>query len=346
MRRTREVGEVKEKPTAATIAQGSPSRAGALEFARQVLRIEARALSGLAERFDEEVFDRALQLLLDCRGRVVCCGMGKSGIIGKKVAGTLASTGSPAFFLHPAEAGHGDLGMVVEGDVVIAISHSGETKEVVAMLPSIKRLAVPLIALVGELDSTLAGEADVALYVGVEEEACPLGLVPTASTTAALAMGDALAMALLLERGFSAEDLAAVHPRGGIGRRLLRVRHVLHTGSELPRIEVSATIEEVVNEISRKGLGMTSVVNEDGRLVGVVTDGDLRRLLGKGARALEGRVSDYMTPGPICVDADALATEALRMLEEKKITSLLVVDEDGRPEGVVHLHDLWRTEMI
>ena len=330
---------------------GSPEhqpsrRSNALRFAREVLRIEATALADLVERFDEMAFDRALQYLVECHGRVVCTGMGKSGVIGKKLAGTLASTGSPAFFLHPAEAGHGDLGMIVEGDVLIAISHSGGTKEVVALLPTIKRLGVPLIVLVGNADSVLAHEADVAIDAGIEKEACPLGLVPTASTTAALAMGDALAMALLDERGYSADDLAAVHPRGGIGQRLLRVRQVMHRESEVPRVEVSRPLADVVAEMSSKGLGMTSVVNAGGSLIGIITDGDLRRLLERGPRALEGEAGDFMTPSPTCVNGDALATEALRLMEEGKITSLMVVDQDGKPEGVVHLHDLWRTQMI
>ncbi len=325
---------------------GQSRRGGALQFAREVLRIEATALSNLAERFDESAFDRALQHLVECRGRVVCTGMGKSGIIGKKLAGTLASTGSPAFFLHPAEAGHGDLGMLVEGDVLIAISHSGGTKEVVALLPAVKRLGVPLIVLVGNSDSVLAREADVAIDAGIEKEACPLGLVPTASTTAALALGDALAMALLDERGYSADDLAAVHPRGGIGQRLLRVRQIMHREEEVPRIDATEPLASVVAEMSRKGLGMTSVVDDTGALIGIITDGDLRRLLERGPDALEGIAGDFMTQNPTCVRAEALATEALRLMEEGKITSLMVIDQDGRPEGVVHLHDLWRTQMI
>ncbi len=326
--------------------RGQSRRSNAIRFAREVLRIEANALSDLAERFDETTFDRALQYLVECRGRVVCTGMGKSGVVGKKLAGTLASTGSPAFFLHPAEAGHGDLGMLVEGDVLIAISHSGGTKEVVALLPTVKRLGVPLIVLVGDPDSVLAKEADVAIDAGIEKEACPLGLVPTASTTAALAMGDALAMALLDERGYSADDLAAVHPRGGIGQRLLRVRHVMHKEAEVPCIAASEPLASVVAEMSSKGLGMTSVVDDKGSLVGIITDGDLRRLLERGLQALDGQAGEFMTQNPTCVNAEALATEALRLMEEGKITSLMVIDQDGRPEGVVHLHDLWRTQMI
>jgi arabinose-5-phosphate isomerase len=331
----------------AAMKVASARRRRALELAREVLRIEALALTQLADRFEPEAFDRALDLLLGCAGRVVVSGMGKSGIIARKLAGTLASTGSPALFLHPAEAGHGDLGMLVEGDVLIAISQSGNTNEVVAMLPTIKRLGVPLIAIVGAEGSTLGREADVVINAAVEQEACPLGLVPTASTTAALAVGDALAMALLEERGFSADDLAANHPRGSLGRQLLRVAHVMHTGAEMPMVAEGAGMAEVLAEMSAKGLGMTTVAGEAGRLVGVITDGDLRRLLEtRGEAALGTHAGDWMTPEPVCIRADALATEALRRMEESKITSLPVVDDEHRPEGVVHLHDLWRTEMI
>ncbi len=323
------------------------ARESALELALEVLRIEAAALSRLADRFDAATFDEALDILLGCGGRVVVSGMGKSGVIGRKLAGTLASTGSPALFLHPAEAGHGDLGMLIEGDVLIAISQSGETKEVVAMLPSIKRIGVPLIAIVGDTGSTLGREADVALDAGVEKEACPLGLVPTASTTAALAVGDALAMALLEERGFSADDLAAHHPKGNLGSQLLRVHHVMHTGDGIPLVKASAGTAEVLAEMSAKSLGMTTVVDDDGGLVGVITDGDLRRLFEEsGAEAMQRDAAAWMTADPACVGADALATEALRIMEERRITSLPVIDGERRPEGVVHLHDLWRTEMI
>ena len=325
----------------------SDTRTRALALARDVIRVEAATLERLADRFDAEAFSRALDVLLGCHGRIVVSGMGKSGIIGRKLAGTLASTGSPALFLHPAEAGHGDLGMLVEGDVVVAISHSGETKEVVAMLPSVKRLRSPLIVLVGDPESTLGREADVVLDVGVEQEACPLGMVPTASTTAALAMGDALAMALVEERGFSADDLAANHPRGSLGRQLLRVHHVMHTGDDMPEIGVGASLSEVLAAMTAKGLGMTTVVDDDGCLVGVITDGDIRRLVEAGGGATtEMPAGDWMTPEPVCVRADVLATEALNMMEESRITSLPVVCGEGKPEGVVHLHDLWRTEMI
>lgn len=326
---------------------GGGARQNALDLAREVLRIEARALASLADRFDDVAFDRALDILLGCGGRVVVSGMGKSGIIARKLAGTLASTGSPALFLHPAEAGHGDLGMIVEGDVLVAISQSGDTEEVVALLPAIKRLGVPLIAVVGDASSTLAREADVTLDAGVEQEACPLGLIPTASTTAALAVGDALAMALLAERGFSADDLAAHHPRGNLGRQLLRVHHLMHTADDMPVVSAADPLGDVLQEMSAKGLGMTLVVDEDGRLDGVITDGDLRRLLqDEGSSSLERTAADWMTRDPVCIDGGALATEALRLLEQSRITALPVVDNERRPQGVVHLHDLWRTEMI
>lgn len=335
--------ESERRPT----GPGRGHRQDALELAREVLRIEARALARLADRFDADAFDRALDILLGCAGRVVVSGMGKSGVIARKLAGTLASTGSPALFLHPAEAGHGDLGMIVEGDVLVAISQSGDTQEVVALLPAIKRLGVPLIAVVGDTSSTLAREADVTLDAAVEQEACPLGLIPTASTTAALAVCDALAMALLQERGFSADDLAAHHPRGNLGRQLLRVHHVMHSAEDMPVVTASDALHEVLQEMSAKGFGMTLVVDDDGRLDGVITDGDLRRLLqDEGAAGLDRSAADWMTREPVCIDAAALATEALRLLEQSRITSLPVVDGDRRPQGVVHLHDLWRTEMI
>lgn len=320
-------------------------RCASLRVAREVLRIEADALDKLAREIDEEAVGQALDLLMGCAGRIVCTGMGKSGIIAKKIAGTLASTGSPAFFLHPAEAGHGDLGMIVDGDVVVALSHSGETAEVLSLLPAIRRLGVKLVALVGEPCSTLAQEADVTLRVGIDSEACPLGLAPTASTTAALAMGDALAMALLSERGLSADEFASFHPRGALGRALVRVRDVMHMGDQVPRARVDTPLAAAVQEMSRKGLGMSVIEDDDGRLAGIVTDGDLRRMLERQVD-LQRPVSACMTADPVTVSADALATEALRMMEERRITSLIVADGDRRVLGVVHLHDLWRTQMV
>jgi len=320
-------------------------RRASLEVARQVVRTEAAALEKLEREFDEAAFGDALDVLLACSGRIVCTGMGKSGIIAKKLAGTLASTGSPAFFLHPAEAGHGDLGMIVDGDAVIALSHSGNTAEIVGLLPSMRRIDVRLIAFVGNMDSSLARESDVVLHVGIEEEACPLGLAPTASTTAALALCDALAMALLQERGFGPEDFAGLHPRGSLGRRLLRVAAVMHAGDQLPCVPQSAPLRDAVAEMSAKGLGMTVICDPDGGVAGILTDGDLRRLMER-ETSLDLSVVECMTVEPAQIGPDALATEALRLLEEGRITCLAVIDESARLVGVVHLHDLWRTQMI
>lgn len=320
-------------------------RRASLEVARQVVRTEAAALVKLERDLDETALGAALDALLACTGRIVCTGMGKSGIIAKKLAATLASTGSPAFFLHPAEAGHGDLGMIVDGDVVIALSHSGNTAEIVSLLPAMRRLDVSLITLVGSMESTLAREADVVLHVGIDEEACPLGLAPTASTTAALALGDALAMALLEERGFGPEDFASFHPRGSLGRRLLRVSNVMHTGDQLPSVPRTVPLRDAVAEMSAKGLGMTVICDPDNRVAGILTDGDLRRLMERDA-TLDQPVADCMTAEPARIGPKALATEALRLLEEGRITCLAVTDESACLVGVVHLHDLWRTQMI
>jgi arabinose-5-phosphate isomerase len=328
-----------------TDAPRASRRQAALGVARQVLQTEAAALARIADGMDETAFSAGLDLLLASCGRIVCMGMGKSGIIARKLAGTLASTGSPALFLHPAEAGHGDLGMMVDGDVVVALSHSGETAELVGLLPAVRRLDVGLIAIVGAPDSTLGREADVVLHVDIDAEACPLGLAPTASTTAALALGDALAMALLEERGISAEDFAAYHPRGALGRRLLRVANVMHTGAQIPRVAASGSLRAAITEMSAKSLGMTVVTDAQGRAQGVITDGDLRRLLERGDD-LEQTAATAMTGAPATVEPDALATEALRILEERRITALVVVDDDQTVIGVVHLHDLWRTQLV
>ncbi|NKB87995.1 MAG: KpsF/GutQ family sugar-phosphate isomerase [Acidobacteria bacterium] len=326
-------------------AESAERRRASLDVARQVLRTEAAALEALAQDMDEAAVGDALDLLLAFDGRIVCTGMGKSGIIAKKLAGTLASTGSPAFFLHPAEAGHGDLGMIVDGDVVVALSHSGNTAEIVGLLPAMRRMGVRLIAMVGNTESTLAREADVVLHIGIEEEACPLGLAPTASTTAALALGDALAMALLEERGFGPEDFAGFHPRGSLGNQLLRVSKVMHTQEQLPQVSSDASLREAIAEMSAKGLGVTVVRGADGTVAGILTDGDVRRLMER-ETALEIAVSECMTPDPACIEPEALATEALRVLEERRITCLTVVDSTGCLLGVVHLHDLWRTQMV
>ena len=313
-------------------------------FARKVLQTEAAAILALVDRVDDG-FDHAVRILLECRGRVIVTGMGKSGIICRKIAATLASTGTPAHFLHPAEAIHGDLGVIQADDVVIALSNSGETEELLRLLETIKRLGARLITISGSQASTLAQASDVALDCHVSEEACPMNLVPTASTTAALALGDALAMTLLTAKGFGEEDFANLHPGGKLGKRLLRAHQLMHTGDGLPTVTTATPMREVVEEISRKGLGMTCVV-EDGRLAGVITDGDLRRHMRLSANLLERTAGDVMTRHPATIPRDTLAAEVLLLLEQRKITSIVVIGDDGQAEGVVHLHDLWRTEMF
>jgi len=315
-----------------------------LVLARKVLQTEAAAILGLVDRLDGR-FAAAVMMLKECRGRVIVTGMGKSGIISRKIAATFSSTGTPAFFMHPAEAIHGDLGMIQRDDVVIALSHSGETGEVLRLLETIRRLGARIIAITGSPGSTLAQAADVALDCHVTEEACPMNLVPTASTTAALALGDALAMTLLVEKGFREEDFASLHPGGKLGKRLMRVDRLMHTGDELPIVDSATGMRDVVDEMSRKGLGMTCVV-EDGRLVGVITDGDLRRHMRRGGDVLPLRAAEVMTPRPIAIERRLLAAQALHIMEDRKITSLVVADGDGRVEGVLHLHDLWRTELF
>lgn len=316
-----------------------------LDLARKVLRTEAAAILGLVERIDA-TFDRAVQLLYECDGRVIVTGMGKSGLICRKIAATLSSTGTAAWFLHPAEAIHGDLGAIRDNDVVIALSHSGETEELIRLLESIRRIGARLIALTGDPSSTLARASDVTLNCGVTEEACPMNLVPTASTTAALAMGDALAMTLLVRKGFREEHFASLHPGGKIGRRLMRVEHVMHAGEAAPVVRVSAAMAEVFHEMSDKRLGMTCVIEEDGRLAGIFTDGDLRRLMARVSNVLALSASDVMTRNPITIAPGLLAVEALKVMETHTITSVVVVDSQLAVLGVVHLHDLWRTQMI
>jgi arabinose-5-phosphate isomerase len=312
----------------------------ALDLARRVLRTEAAAILGLVDRVDAE-FERAVQLLYECRGRVIVTGMGKSGIICRKIAATLSSTGTSAFFLHPAEAIHGDLGAIRDDDIVLALSHSGETDEILKLLESIRRIGARLIALTGDPDSTLARAADVALNCGIANEACPMNLVPTASTTAALAMGDALAMTLLVRKGFGEEQFASFHPGGKIGRRLMRVEHVMHAGESAPVVKTSTRMPDVVHEMSSKRLGMTCVVDDNGRLVGVVTDGDLRRLMSRTSDVVGRTAAEVMTPKPVTIARTVLAVEALKVMETHKITSVVVVDGERAVEGVVHLHDLW-----
>ncbi len=317
-----------------------------LETARRVLRIEAEAIEGLLERLDER-FNRAVELLFGCQGRVVITGMGKSGLIGRKIAATLASVGTPALFLHPAEALHGDLGMLVEGDALVAISYGGDTEEILELLDSAKRLGIPLVTLTGNPNSALARASDVVLDIGVKEEACSLNLAPTASTTATLAMGDALAIALLERRGFREEDFARLHPGGRIGKRLQRVESLMHTGENLPRVSPATPIPDVIYEISRKGLGMAAVVEDSNRLAGIITDGDLRRLMERRKQqTLELTAADCMTRNPVTIQRTELAASALRLMEQRKITSVLVVDAANRLEGVVHIHDLWTLELF
>jgi arabinose-5-phosphate isomerase len=316
-----------------------------LELARKVLRTEAAAIMGLVDRIDD-TFERAVELLYECRGRVIVTGMGKSGIICRKIAATLSSTGTSAWFLHPAEAIHGDLGAIREDDVMLALSHSGETDELLQLLESVRRIGARVIALTGNAKSTLARAADVTIDCGIAEEACPMNLVPTASTTAALAMGDALAMTLLVRRGFREDQFASLHPGGKIGRRLMRVENAMHSGDSAPVVLTTTPMPDVIHEMSSKRLGMTCVVDARRRLVGVLTDGDLRRLMSRTANVLTLTAGDGMTPNPITIRRELLAVEALKIMETHKITSIVVVDEQGFVEGVVHLHDLWRTQMI
>lgn len=316
-----------------------------LALARRVLQTEADAILSLRDRVDGS-FERAVSVLLECRGRVIVTGMGKSGIICRKIAATLSSTGTPAFFLHPAEAIHGDLGALHKDDVVLALSYSGETDEILRLLETIKRLGAQLIALTGDARSTLGQAADVVLDCHVSEEACPMNLVPTASTTAALALGDAIAMTLLVAKGFNQEDFASLHPGGKLGKRLMRVEQLMHGGEAMPLVSRSTPMRDVIYEMSRKGLGMTTVLDDDRRLAGIITDGDLRRHMSRSSDTLERSAHEVMTTSPVTVLRTTLAVEALHVLEQRKITAVVVVDADGRAEGVVHLHDLWRTQMI
>ena len=320
-----------------------------------VVRIEAAALHALADRIAGPMaaaFQRAVDLMFSCTGRVVVTGMGKSGLIARKIAATLSSTGSPALYLHPVDAMHGDLGMVVRGDVVLALSASGETEEILALLATIKRLQVSLIAMTGDAVSstrisTLASAADVALDCSITEEACSLGLAPTASTTTMLALGDALAVTLSEKRGFKEEDFANLHPGGKLGKRLARVDSLMHSGDDLPCVLPQTKMPDVIYEMSRKKLGITAVVDSQKKLLGIVSDGDLRRLLEKrGKDVLDLSATEAMTKNPKTIAAGEFAATALALMEEKKITSLMVVDGDGMLEGIVHLHDLWGTEMM
>ncbi|HUC75461.1 MAG TPA: KpsF/GutQ family sugar-phosphate isomerase [Vicinamibacterales bacterium] len=320
---------------------------GDRSLARKVLETEAAAILSLVNRLDAQ-FDCAVQILRQCQGRVIVTGMGKSGIICRKIAATFASTGTPAFFLHPAEAIHGDLGVIQPEDVVVALSYSGETDELLRLLETIRRLGAKLIAITGGPRSTLAQAADVALDCSVTEEACPMNLVPTASTTAALAIGDAIAMTLLVEKGFRQEDFASLHPGGKLGKRLMRAEALMRAGDRCPIVQVSTPMRDVIYEMSRKGLGMTCVVDSDDTLVGIITDGDLRRQMERSVDIRTMAAGDVMTRHPISVSRRTLAVEALNIMEQRKITAVVVADGDQpkRVAGVVHVHDLWRMELF
>jgi arabinose-5-phosphate isomerase len=317
-----------------------------LATAKRVLRIEAEAITSMIERLNER-FEKAVEILFQCKGRVVVTGLGKSGLIGRKTAATFASTGTPSFFLHAAEALHGDLGMLTANDVLLAISSSGETEELLELVEAVKRLGIPLITLTAKPRSTLAGASDVVLDIAVKEEACSLNLAPTASTAAGMAIGDALAIALLERRGFKEEDFAALHPGGRLGKKLRRVESLMHAGEAAPRVLPTAKMPEVIYEMSRKGLGLTAVTERNGQLLGIVTDGDLRRMMLKSKEnVLELTAADCMTRTPTTLPKTELAASALRVMEEKKITSVLIVDSGGRLEGVVHIHDLWTLQLF
>ncbi len=325
---------------------GNPSPDALLASARRVFEIERDALGAVHDRLDGG-FTRACELILATQGRVVCIGMGKSGHIARKIAATLASTGTPAFYVHPGEAGHGDLGMITDADIVLALSNSGETDELVTLLPVLARQGNQLIAMTGRPQSTLARQADAHIDASVPAEACPLDLAPTSSTTAALVLGDALAVALLEARGFTAADFARSHPAGALGRRLLlHIRDVMHAGDDVPRVADSATLGEALMEMSRKRLGMTAVVDDDGRLAGLFTDGDLRRALDSGADVRGTRIDEVMTRDPKAIGADDLAVEAAQMMETHKINALLVLDDERRVVGALNIHDLLRARVV
>lgn len=313
---------------------------------KNVLEIEAKAVKDLASRLDAN-FAQAVELLAQAKARVIVMGMGKSGIIGRKIASTLASCGTPAIFIHPAEAGHGDLGMIVKEDIVIAISYSGDTREIVDLLDFVKRIGVKLISITGIKDSKLAQYSDIVLEAKVEREAEPSGMVPTASSTAALALGDALAIALMTKKGFTEQDFAFVHPKGQAGRKLLKIKMLMHTGGQIPQVKPDTPMEAVLEEISSKKLGMTCVIDDKKKLTGIITDGDLRRMMQKyGISFLKKKARECMTPAPITIDKEDLAARALNIMEERRITSLVVTNSQKQVKGLIHLHDLWRTEMF
>lgn len=317
-----------------------------LETARRVLQIEAQAIHDALARLDA-TFDRAVDILFSCKGRVALTGMGKSGIVARKIASTFSSTGTPSFFLHPAEALHGDLGMLARGDAMLAVTYGGETGEIIVLLDALKRLEISLVTLTGSTKSTIAQASDVVLDASVNEEACSLNLAPTASTAVAMALGDALAVSLLERRDFRHDDFAALHPAGSLGKRLLRVDKIMHTGSALPRVAPQTLMPDVFHEMSAKKLGMTTVVNGDGTLAGILTDGDLRRLMEKnGGATLSMTIAQCMNRTPQTVSPAVLASEALALMEKRKITSVVVIDDARRLLGVVHLHDLWGLQLV
>ena len=317
----------------------------ALAEAKRVLEVEAAAILGLIDHLDDTFID-VVELMNSISGRVVTMGLGKSGIICKKISATLASTGTPSFFLHPAEAIHGDLGMIVRGDVVLAISNSGETEELVRIVPSIKRIGAEIVAITGNPSSSLAKTADFHLSTAISKEACPLGLAPTASTTATLALGDALAMALLMRKGFKEEDFAFLHPGGKLGKRFLRVRDLMHAGEAVPVVNESTVMHDVIYEMSKKGFGITAVIDADGALTGVISDGDLRRLLEHDDQIVKKTAQQSMKKNPQTIDGSELASAALQIMEQRKITSLFITNSERRVEGIIHLHDLWGLELF
>jgi arabinose-5-phosphate isomerase len=317
----------------------------AIAEARRVLEVESAAILGLIDHLDNTFVD-VVELINASAGRVITMGLGKSGIICKKVSATLASTGTPSFFLHPAEAIHGDLGMIVRGDIVLAISNSGETEELLRLLPSIKRIGAEIVAITGNPNSSLAKGADFHLSAAISKEACPLGLAPTASTTATLALGDALAMALLMRKGFKEEDFAFLHPGGKLGKRFLRVCDLMHSGAQIPVVPLATPMHDVIYEMSAKGFGITAVIDDQNILAGAISDGDLRRLLQADAEILQKTAADCMKPNPVTIDGNELASAALERMEQRKITSIFIADASGRVEGIIHLHDLWGLELF
>jgi arabinose-5-phosphate isomerase len=326
-------------------AENTDGEHPALAEARRVLEVEAAAILGVIPHLDHS-FVGAVETIATCNGRVVTMGVGKSGIICKKISATFASTGTPSFFMHPTEAIHGDMGMLVRGDVVVAVSNSGETEELIRLLPTIKRVGAEIIAITGNPSSTLARGADHHLNAAISREACPLGLAPTASTTATLALGDALAMALLVRRGFQEEDFAILHPGGKLGKRFLRVRDLMHEGDEVPLVRESTMMHDVIYEMSKKGFGIAAVVGDAGEMLGVISDGDLRRLLERDEQIVRKTAGESMKSSPVTIEATELASAALQIMEQRKITSLFIVDEAKRVEGIIHIHDLWGLELF